>query len=491
MSEKKIRIPVERYEWPDERRLKRQRRLRTLFITIGLIVAFGFGYVVRTAMTPLTTNVTSDFERFEAIFNVLKDDWYFSKELINPEDKLINDAVNGMIESSGDPHTVYMTADEVQMFAESIDRGFVGIGVSYFDNNGTFIIERVFIDSPAERAGVQPGDIIHSVDGVSTLGLTSDEIVDRVRGEENSIVKIEFLRGQDIVALDITRGIIANTAFGKMLENDVAFLEIYQFGTSTATEVKQYLEVFKQANAKKIIIDLRDNGGGYLTSLEDVGSMFVPKDGILIKQELTSGDALVSKSTGNIILPFEEILILVNENTASAAEVFAIAVEENIGSTIVGVLTYGKGTVQQQRPFSDGSALKYTVAEWFSPLGNKINGVGITPDVIVAQHEVMQESFTLLEEDESYGFDQVDESIRDAQVALDFLDYDVDRTDGYFSEATLTSIQAYLKDNDYIELEAIVNKALLDTLRADVVREWHLNPAKDLQLQKALELAYE
>ena len=111
-----------------------------------------------------------------------------------------------------------------------------------------------------------------------------------------------------------------------MLENDVAFLEIYQFGTSTATEVKQYLEVFKQANAKKIIIDLRDNGGGYLTSLEDVGSMFVPKDGILIKQELTSGDALVSKSTGNIILPFEEILILVNENTASGAEVFAIAV---------------------------------------------------------------------------------------------------------------------------------------------------------------------
>ena len=103
MSEKKIRIPVERYEWPDERRLKRQRRLRTLFITIGLIVAFGFGYVVRTAMTPLTTNVTSDFERFEAIFNVLKDDWYFSKDLINPEDKLINDAVKGMIESSGDP----------------------------------------------------------------------------------------------------------------------------------------------------------------------------------------------------------------------------------------------------------------------------------------------------------------------------------------------------------------------------------------------------
>ena len=491
MSDKKIRIPVERYEWPDERRQKRQRRMRNLVITIALIVAFGFGYVVRTAATPLNTAAPTNFERFEAIFNVLKDEWYYSKDLINPEDKLINDAVNGMIESSGDPHTVYMSAEEVQQFSESIDRGFVGIGVSYFDNNGTFIIERVFIDSPAQKAGVQPGDIIYSVDGVSTVGLTSDEIVDKVRGVENTVVRIEFLRGQDIVPLDITRGIIANTAFGKMLENDVAFLEIYQFGTSTAREVRQYIEVFKQANASKIIIDLRDNGGGYLTSLEDVGSMFVPKDGVLIQQELTSGDKLVSKSTGDIIHPFSEIIILVNENTASAAEVFAAAVEENIGSTIIGVTTYGKGTVQQQRPFSDGSALKYTVAEWFSPLGNKINGVGITPDVLVAQHEVMQETFTLLEEDEAYGFDQVHESIRDAQVALDFLDYNVDRKDGYFSEATLTAIQSYLKDNEYIELEAIVNKELLDTLRADVVREWHLNPIKDFQLQKALELAYE
>ena len=240
---------------------------------------------------------------------------------------------------------------------------------------------------------------------------------------------------------------------------------------------------FKQANAKKIIIDLRDNGGGYLTSLEDVGSMFVPKDNILIKQELSSGETLVSKSTGDIILSFDEILIIVNENTASAAEVFTAAIEENIGSTIIGVTTYGKGTVQQQRPFSDGSALKYTVAEWFSPLGTKIHGVGITPDVIVTQHEVMQKYFTLLEADESYGFDQVHESIRDAQFALDFLDYDVDRTDGYFSEATLKAIIAYLEDNNYIELEALVNKELLDTLRADVVRAWHLNPSKDLQLQ--------
>lgn len=491
MSDKKIRIPVERYEWPDERRQKRQRRMRNLVITIALIVAFGFGYVVRTAMTPLDTVAPNNFERFEAIFNVLKDEWYYSKDLINPEDKLINDAVNGMIESSGDPHTVYMSADEVKKFSESIDRGFVGIGVSYFDNNGTFIIERVFIDSPAQRAGVQPGDIIYAVDGVSTVGLTSDEIVDKVRGVENTVVRIEFLRGQEIVPLDITRGIIANTAFGKMLENNVAFLEIYQFGTSTAREVRQYMEIFKQANASKIIIDLRDNGGGYLTSLEDVGSMFVPKDGILIQQELTNGDKIVSKSTGDMIHPFDEIIILVNENTASAAEVFTAAVEENIGSTIIGVITYGKGTVQQQRPFSDGSALKYTVAEWFSPLGNKINGVGITPDVIVAQHEVMQEAFTLLEEDESYGFDQVHESIRDAQVALDFLDYKVDRKDGYFSEATLTAIQAYLSDYQYNELEPVVNKELLDTLRADVVREWHLNPIKDFQLQKALELAYE
>lgn len=491
MSEKKVRIPLKRYEWPDEKKQKRNRIVQVGVLIISILLSVGFGYSLRSAFideTVVPVVQTSKLNRVEAIFDVLTQEWYFGRDQVDLETQLIEDAIKGMIDGTGDIHTSYMNAEEVTAFTEAINRNFVGIGVSYFDNNGTFIIERVFIGSPAEKAGVLPGDIIKTVDGVSTQGLTSDDLVDRVRGEENTVVTIDFQRGEEVVTLEITRGVIKNTAFGKMIDEDTAYLEIYQFGEDTGSEVEQYMQLFKEKNAKDIIIDLRDNGGGYLTTLEDIGSMFVPKDGILIQQEIYSGEKLVSKSRGNILIDFEEIILLVNENSASASEVLTAAIKENIDATIVGVTTYGKGTVQQQHAFSDGSALKYTVAEWLTPNGNHINGVGINPDVVVDLHPVMHEIFTQLTEDEAYGIDTVDESVQDAQLALDFLGYNVDRTDGYFSSKTLSALEAYIRDYK-LEEEPIINKVLLDKLRSEVVRIWNVEKSeKDVQLKKALEL---
>lgn len=491
MSEKKVRIPLKRYEWPDEKKQKRNRIVQVGVLIISILLSVGFGYSLRSAFideTIVPVVQASKLNRVEAIFDVLTNEWYFGRDQVDLETQLIEDAIKGMIDGTGDIHTSYMNAEEVTAFTEAINRNFVGIGVSYFDNNGTFIIERVFIGSPAEKAGVLPGDIIKTVDGVSTQGLTSDDLVDRVRGEENTVVTIDFQRGEEVVTLEITRGVIKNTAFGKMIDKDTAYLEIYQFGEDTGSEVEQYMQLFKENNAKDIIIDLRDNGGGYLTTLEDIGSMFVPKDGILIQQEIYSGEKLVSKSRGNILIDFEEIILLVNENSASASEVLTAAIKENIEATIVGVTTYGKGTVQQQHAFSDGSALKYTVAEWLTPNGNHINGVGINPDVEVDLHPVMHEIFTQLTEEEAYGVDTVDESVQDAQLALDFLGYKVDRTDGYFSTQTLSALESYIRDYK-LEDEPIINKQLLDKLRSEVVRIWNVEKSeKDVQLKKALEL---
>lgn len=491
MSEKKVRIPLKRYEWPDEKKQKRNRIVQVGILIISILLSVGFGYSLRSAFideTVVPVQQASKLNRVEAIFDVLTEEWYFGRDQVDLETQLIEDAIKGMIDGTGDIHTSYMNSEEVTAFTEAINRNFVGIGVSYFDNNGTFIIERVFIGSPAEKAGVLPGDIIKTVDGVSTQGLTSDDLVDRVRGIENTVVTIDFQRGEEVVTLEITRGVIKNTAFGKMIDEDTAYLEIYQFGEDTGSEVEQYMQLFKENNAKDIIIDLRDNGGGYLTTLEDIGSMFIPKDGILIQQEIYSGEKLVSKSRGNIIVDFEEIILLVNENSASASEVLTAAIKENIEATIIGVTTYGKGTVQQQHAFSDGSALKYTVAEWLTPNGNHINGVGISPDVEVDLHPVMHEIFTELTEEEAYGVDTVDDSVQDAQLALDFLGYNVDRTDGYFSTQTLSALEAYIRDYK-LEDEPIINKQLLDKLRSEVVRIWNVEKSeKDVQLKKALEL---
>lgn len=491
MSEKKVRIPLKRYEWPDEKKQKRNRIVQVGILIISILLSVGFGYSLRSAFideTVVPVQQASKLNRVEAIFDVLTEEWYFGRDQVDLETQLIEDAIKGMIDGTGDIHTSYMNSEEVTAFTEAINRNFVGIGVSYFDNNGTFIIERVFIGSPAEKAGVLPGDIIKTVDGVSTEGLTSDDLVDRVRGIENTVVTIDFQRGEEVVTLEITRGVIKNTAFGKMIDEDTAYLEIYQFGEDTGSEVEQYMQLFKENNAKDIIIDLRDNGGGYLTTLEDIGSMFIPKDGILIQQEIYSGEKLVSKSRGNIIVDFEEIILLVNENSASASEVLTAAIKENIEATIIGVTTYGKGTVQQQHAFSDGSALKYTVAEWLTPNGNHINGVGINPDIVVDLHPVMHEIFTELTEEEAYGVDTVDDSVQDAQLALDFLGYNVDRTDGYFSTQTLSALETYIRDYK-LEDEPIINKQLLDKLRSEVVRIWNVEKSeKDVQLKKALEL---
>jgi carboxyl-terminal processing protease len=491
MSEKKVRIPLKRYEWPDEKKQKRNRIVQVGILIISILLSVGFGYSLRSAFIDeivVPVQQASKLNRVEAIFDVLTEEWYFGRDQVDLETQLIEDAIKGMIDGTGDIHTSYMNSEEVTAFTEAINRNFVGIGVSYFDNNGTFIIERVFIGSPAEKAGVLPGDIIKTVDGVSTQGLTSDDLVDRVRGIENTVVTIDFQRGEEVVTLEITRGVIKNTAFGKMIDEDTAYLEIYQFGEDTGSEVEQYMQLFKENNAKDIIIDLRDNGGGYLTTLEDIGSMFIPKDGILIQQEIYSGEKLVSKSRGNIIVDFEEIILLVNENSASASEVLTAAIKENIEATIIGVTTYGKGTVQQQHAFSDGSALKYTVAEWLTPNGNHINGVGINPDIVVDLHPVMHEIFTELTEEEAYGVDTVDDSVQDAQLALDFLGYNVDRTDGYFSTQTLSALEAYIRDYK-LEDEPIINKQLLDKLRSEVVRIWNVEKSeKDVQLKKALEL---
>ncbi len=491
MSEKKVRIPLKRYEWPDEKKQKRTRFLQVGVLIISILLSVGFGYSLRSAFIDekiVPIKEVSKLNRVEAIYDVLMNEWYLGRNQVDLDKQLIEDAIKGMIDGTGDIHTSYMSSEEVTAFTEAINRNFVGIGVSYFDNNGTFIIERVFIGSPAEKAGVLPGDIIKTVDGESTVGLTSDDLVDRVRGVKDSVVKIEFQRGEELVTLDITRGVIKNTAFGKMIDQDTAYLEIYQFGEDTGSEVEQYMQLFKENNAKDIIIDLRDNGGGYLSALEDIGSMFVPKDGILIQQEVYSGEKLVSKSRGNIILNFDKIVLLVNENSASASEVLTAAIKENMDATIVGVTTYGKGTVQQQHAFSDGSALKYTVAEWLTPNGNHINGLGISPDIEVDLHPVMHEIFTQLKDDEAYGYDSVDESVQDAQLALDFLGYKIDRTDGYFSTKTLESLKSYIRDYK-LEDEPIINKVLLDKLRSEVVRVWNVDKSnKDVQLKKALEL---
>lgn len=489
------RIPIKRHLWPEEveaKKLKKSnQRLKTALV-FAIVFSIAIGWVVGT-LHPIrilkSLGTLSSDNKISEVIDIMSNDWYFSKDIDDVQDRLTDQALTGITTNDEDTHTEYMSADEITSFKQSINRNFVGIGITYLATDGQMpIVERVLKNSPAEEAGVQSGDIIVAVDGTSVEGKTSSEIADMCKGESGTTVDITFQRdGQDIV-LTITRREISSTVYGEITSENYGYLEIMQFGDSTASEVKAYLDEFQGAGVTKLVLDLRDDGGGYLNDLQDVAGMFVPK-GTTVMQEVFRDD-----STSNIVTDgepyecFDQIALLVNANTASAAEVFTLAMKEcRDDVTIIGETTYGKGTVQVTKYFSDGSALKYTEAKWLSPSGVWVNGTGITPDITVKLHDVLYTSFTAMDDGSEFARDSVSDYVKEAQLSLDYLGYSVDRMDGYFSESTVTALKLFQKDQN-LEETGVLDQSTYNSLLSAVVYDWNTSKTHDLQYAQAIEV---
>ena len=501
------RIPVERFRYEDElndRNQKLQKRNHTLQVLIvvlsvvTLFIGWGLGSFqpipffnnLRHGVTYITQQDSE--EKVSHVMNVMKRYWYFSRGIENIEERLTDQALIGMTSNEEDPHTAYMSKEEIESFTQGINRNFVGIGVQFTNlEDGLHLITRVFRDSPAEKAGVQAGDIIHSVDGIVTDHMTSQEIKDLVQGEEGTVVTIVFQREGQYVTLDIVRGQVGHTVDGMVMDNHVGYIAIEQFGETTETETREFLDEFMEEEVESLVLDLRDDGGGYLETLKDVVSLFLPSNKTFIRREYTDGTADSSKTSVGPYVTFSPIVILVNENTASAAEAFTLGMKENRDDvTVIGVTTYGKGSVQVTQYFDDGSALKYTDSIWKSPKGLWINGTGIEPDETVELHEVLNSSYDSMEEDAVFRVDSVSEFVREAQLCLDFLGYEPGRMDGYFSEATLDAIHRFEEAYDLSQAD-VLNSDVYESLISAVIHEWTVNDETDTQLQRALELIQE
>ena len=498
------RIPVERFAYEDElkkRNAKLEKRNRTLLGMLGgaalfsLLLGWGVGSFrpipffnnIRHGVTYVTQS--SSDNKISNVFEIMRRYWYFARNIENIETRLTDQALTGMTTNEEDPHTSYMSAEEIQSFTQNINRNFVGIGVQFTSlEDGLHLVTRVFRDSPAEKAGVQAGDIIHSINGVIADNKTVDEIKELVQGEEGTDVTIVFLREGKYVTLDITRGNIGHTVDGTQEENNIGIINIEQFGETTKTEVQSYLEEFQEAGITKLVIDLRDDGGGYLEALQGVVSLFLPANKTFIQREYADGTEQSNKTEGGEIGHFSPIVLLVNENTASAAEAFTLGMRENRDDVIVvGTTTYGKGSVQVTQYFDDGSAIKYTDSIWKSPKGNWINETGITPDEIVELHPVLNSAYPSPEEEGTVKPDMVSEYVKEIQLCLDFLGYPVKRTDGYYDEATAEQIVKFEKDYELKETTEI-DTELYSAFISAVIHEWTVNPGADTQLQKAFEL---
>lgn len=487
MEEKDIiSYTVEKHVWEDEKRNRNKKSLTiilTIFIcTLLIITSFVGGYFLGKIPN---VSVKSTNEKQNYIKNILSSQWYFSKDFQDISKELEDKAIKGLTTFEEDKHTEYLTKDEYDLMFSTLQGSFYGIGVSYAHIGDQHIIKKVIKNSPAEQAGLKTNDIIIKVDGASIEGLESIEISKKVRGQKGSKVVIGYLRDGVEHSVEITRDAIS-TALEYSVINQVGVLHLNSFTENGKSEVENAFNDFKSQGIDKVIIDLRDNGGGYLKTTLDIAGLILPKGTTILKQEDVSGKFIDNKTTTNPKFEFSKIVVLINENSASASEVLSAALREQAGVILVGMNSFGKGTVQVTQPFQDGSALKYTVAQWFSPQGNQINKVGVKPDIEIAQHSALNRNIPDIKE--NLKIDQVSADIAYTQELLNFVLNTSLRSDGYFDTATKNSVEVYQRSKN-LAVTGEVNKSLIQQLRLDSEMKYNIDPFKyDNQLQKAIEV---
>ncbi len=307
------------------------------------------------------------------------------------ESKMIEDAVKGYVQGVDDKYTQYLSKEDMQDLLEDTSGSYVGIGVYMADNtaDNTIMIIGVIEGSVAEQAGLQTGDIIKKVNGVEYKGDQLDSVSNVIKGEEGTNVTITILRENEEKEFNITRSSVKiKTVSFKMIDNK-AYIKISSFNDGTAKEFKEAYEELKNNNPKGLIIDLRNNGGGLVTESLEIAETMVEKGNTLLITTNKDEKEKIEKSKENptITIP---VIILINQNTASASEILAGSLKDNCNYKIIGTKSYGKGVIQTIYSFSDGSGLKVTTEEYFTPNHNTINKIGIMPDIEVNLDEEWQ-----------------------------------------------------------------------------------------------------
>lgn len=334
-------------------------------------------------------------ENIDVIAETLKSfrkviDEYYIGEI--DEQKILDETIKGYVNGLDDEYSEYMTAEEWEEFQADALGNYVGIGIYMsVDKNDNVVVVAPIKDTPAEEAGLESGDIIVYVDDENVLGVSSDVVSSKIKGEEGTTVKITVLRGSEYLDFEIERkSIKVYHAESEMLEDNIGYISLLTFDEGCAEEFKSAYESLKEQGATKIILDLRNNTGGLVDECLEIADMILEKGAIELITVDAKGEKEISTSESDPIID-ADMVILVNEYSASASEILVGALQDNGRATIVGKTTYGKGVIQSVFMLNDGSTLKLTVNEYFTPNETKINKVGITPDYEIELNEDTEE----------------------------------------------------------------------------------------------------
>lgn len=374
----------------EEKYLKRQR----IYKTVMLVILTVFLTFILTTMyisnkynlenvniSTLTENKSNIYNYINNIKRILEQKYLNEID----EEKMSEMAIKGYVAGLKDPYTQYITKDEMEEYKVNLQGNYVGIGIYMYTNTEKNTIEILspIKGGPAETAGILPGDTIISVNGVKYTGEQIDEASTAIKGKEGTSVKLEILRNQELKNLEITRKkVVTNPIESSKLENDIGYIQVTSFDEETADSFKSKFEELKKQGIKSLIIDLRNNGGGLVDSALQIADYIVPKGKELLITVDKDKKEKIEKSKNDVLIDMP-IVVLVNKSSASASEILAGALKDLDEAKIVGTTTYGKGVIQELLTFRDGSGLKVTTHEYYTPKRNKINGVGIEPHEIV------------------------------------------------------------------------------------------------------------
>ena len=377
-----------------------KKRVSSFFIIISFLVIFGLGFWIGkiSVICKFCQPEEIDFSLFWETWDVL------GKKYVNPEEfntqEMIYGAISGMIKSLDDPYTLFLKPEENKKFLEDVSGSFEGVGMEIGIRKGQLQVIAPLEGTPAQEAGLRAGDKIIKIDDTLTIDITIDEAVSIIRGPKGTEVTLTIFRDEweTTKEFKIKRAVIeipflswellASTGDSGGEENDIAYIKLYHFSEKADSGFSEAAIEVLNSPAKRIILDLRNNPGGYLEISRNIAGWFLEKEKVVVIEDFGGKkEQKINKAGGNSKLLDYPIVVLINEGTASASEILASALRDNRGVKLIGETSFGKGSVQELEMLSDDSSLKVTIAHWLTPNGQLIENVGLEPDIKVEMTE--------------------------------------------------------------------------------------------------------
>lgn len=354
-----------------------------IILITGIVVSVTSGLLVFKNYDKLFnvgSDTSSEFSEFKKAYDHIVNSYV--KEV--DREKLINAAIDGMYSYLNDEYSIYMDKNTTESLEQRLDGEYTGVGIEIITNkdDGKIIINKVFNNSPASEAGLKVGDQLIALDGILLEGKENTYVSDTIKNSKNDTFRVKYLRNNKEYEITLKRKNVTIDSVDSEEYGNVGYIQIQTFSATTSKQVKNKINDFG-SNIDSIVVDVRNNTGGYLSSAYEIADYFIAKGKPIYQLKNKNNKITKYNAKSGILKPFKGVSVLINGFSASASEVLTLALKESANATIIGVKSYGKGTVQEKDILSSGAMVKYTTAYWLSPNGNSINNVGIKPDIEV------------------------------------------------------------------------------------------------------------